>query len=95
MSKVIEGDFPFEELRDPDGDYFPNWQAARDAGYDDDQIWCITSWDGDDCDGYAYDSDGPHFVNFIGCIATAERHDRDTTYIETFEREEEDWDDDE
>lgn len=74
---IHEIEFPFGEIRKPSGDYFDNWQQARDAGYDDNQIWCVTEEDGTWC----YDSQ-PHFVNFIGCIATEERHNGDTTYIE-------------
>jgi hypothetical protein len=93
---IIEGDFPFEEIRDDvvggNGDYFASWQAAKDAGFDDDQIWSIT---GGDDNSYTY---GPphHYVNHIGHIATKERHDNATYYVETWEMDEddEDYDDD-
>lgn len=79
---VIQGSFPFEEIRDDvvggNGDYFDSWKAAKDAGFDDDQIWSVTA--GDD-DVWCY---GPphHYVNHIGHIATTERHDNATYYIE-------------
>lgn len=80
-----ETDFPFEEIRDDvvggNGDYFTSWQAASDAGFDDDQIWSITEGDNG---SYCY---GPphHYINHIGHIATKERHDSHTYYIEASE----------
>lgn len=88
---IIEGDFPFAEIRDDvvggNGDYFESWQAAKDAGFDDDQIWSVTEGDGGDT--YCY---GPphHYVNHIGHIATNERHDNATYYIEALDMDDED-----
>ena len=67
--------FPFEEIRQANGDYFPTWQAAKDAGHEDNQIWSVVESNG----SYSY---GPphHFVNVIGFIATAETHDFETYY---------------
>jgi hypothetical protein len=78
---IIEGDFPFQEIRRADENYFDSWQEAKDAGYDDDQIWSIT--EGDE-NSWSY---GPphHYINHIGHIATQERHDGQTYYIETWE----------
>lgn len=81
-------DFPYEEIRKPSGDYFASWQEAKDAGYDDDQIWSVV-----ECEGtYTY---GPphHYVNHVGHVATKERHDMETYYHE--EPEEPEWDEDE
>ena len=74
---VHEADFPFEEIRRPDGDYWSNWKEAKEAGYDDDQIWSVTVHD--EC--YCY---GPpeHYVNHLGHVATKERHDGNTYYEE-------------
>lgn len=70
-------DFPYDEIRAPSGDYFRNWQEAKDAGFDDDQIWSVVEAEGT----YTY---GPphHYVNHIGHVATNERHDGDTYYHE-------------
>lgn len=93
MADTIEGDFPFEEIRDDvvggNGDYFASWQAAKDAGFDDDQIWSVTGGD----EGYTY---GPphHYINHIGHIATKERHDGDTYYFEAFEMDDDGFDED-
>lgn len=78
---VVEGDFPFEQLRDDGGDLFTSLAAARAAGFDDDQIWSIVT--GDEGDVWVY---GPahHVVNVLGYVATEERHDGNTYYEETF-----------
>ena len=74
---VHEAEFPFEEIRRPDGDYFFSWKEAKGAGYDDDQIWSVTVHD--EC--YCY---GPpeHYANHLGHVATKERHDGNTYYEE-------------
>ena len=77
--------FPYHEIRDDvvggNGDYFESQDAARSAGYDDDQIWSVTHGVEDT---YSY---GPpwHYVNLVGFIATEERHDNNTYYEETFD----------
>tara|TARA_B100000749_G_scaffold279027_1_gene270913 strand:+ start:1143 stop:1436 length:294 start_codon:yes stop_codon:yes gene_type:complete len=73
--------FPYEEVRRPDEDYFQTWQEAKDAGYDDDQIWSVVLSEGDDSETWTY---GPphHYINLIGYIATDERHDGETYYHE-------------
>jgi hypothetical protein len=86
---TIQGDFPFEEIRRPDGDYFQNWQEAKDAGYDDDQIWSVTSAEGDDGSEWSITGPPHHFINHIGHIATLERHDNNTYYEECWRTAEE------
>lgn len=73
----INAEFPFEEIRREDGNYFNSWPEAKAAGYRDDQIWSICENDG----VWSY---GPphHYVNHIGHIATAESHDGKTYYVE-------------
>lgn len=80
----IYGRFPFEEIRRPDGDYFLSWKDAKDAGYDDDQIWSIIEGEGDD--GSEWFTYGPphHYVNHYGHVATEERHDGNTYYHELY-----------
>jgi hypothetical protein len=53
------------------------YSEAKEAGYDDNQIWSVTVHD----DWFCY---GPphHYVNHVGHIATKERHDNDTYYEE-------------
>lgn len=82
-------DFPYEEIRKPSGDYFNSWQEAKDAGFDDDQIWSLVESEGT----YTY---GPphHYVNHVGHIATHERHDGETYYHEEPDDEDEDEDED-
>jgi hypothetical protein len=81
--------FPYEEIRQPDGNYFDSWQQAKDAGYDDDQIWSIT--EGEEEDGSEWWITGPphHYVNHMGHIATKERHDHNTYYHECWRTAEE------
>lgn len=76
----IYKEFPFEEIRHPNGNYFRSRGEARDHGFSDDQIWSIV--EGEDTWSY-----GPphHYVNVIGFVATKERHDGETYYHE------EDW----
>ena len=75
---VHEADFPFEEIRKEGGDYWLSWKEAKEAGYDDNQIWSVV--DGDD-DFLIY---GPpeHYVNHVGHTVTKERHDGNTYYEE-------------
>ena len=75
---VHEADFPFEEIRKEGGDYWLSWKEAKEAGYDDNQIWSVTECD----DTFTY---GPpeHYVNHIGHTVTKERHDGNTYYEET------------
>ena len=76
MNEDIEdNDFPYEEIRKPSGDYFDSWKDAKDAGYDDDQIWSVT-----ECDDWISWGPPHHYVNHIGHVATKERHDGDTYY---------------
>lgn len=35
-------DFPYEEIRNVQGDYFDTVQEAQDAGFEMDQIWSVT-----------------------------------------------------
>ena len=86
---TIEGDFPCEEIRRPDGNYFQSWQEAKDAGYDDDQIWSVTSADGDDGSEWLITGPPHHFCNHIGHLATLERHDNNTYYEECWRTAEE------
>ena len=74
---LFEEDFPFEEIRDRNGDYFHGVQEAMNAGYGLKQVWSVTEGEGI----YTY---GPprHYVNVIGYIATKEYHDNDTYYEE-------------
>lgn len=73
-------EFPFEEHRKENGDYFSSWKEVSEAGYDDDQIWSITEAEG----VYSY---GPphHYINIVGFIATSERHNGNTYYHEDLE----------
>ena len=86
---TIEGDFPYEEIRRPDEDYFQSWQEAKDAGYDDDQIWSVTTAEGDDGSEWIITGPPHHYVNHIGHIATLERHDNNTYYEECWRTAEE------
>ena len=80
--KWIDGDFPFRELRMPDGNYYDNKTQLEQAGFDKSQMWSVVEATGDNGDElYIY---GPvhHYVNLIGYVGTAERHDGKTYYAE-------------
>jgi hypothetical protein len=72
-------DFPFDEVRDDiaggNGDMFDSIAQCKAAGFDTDQIWCITEED----DVFTH---GPshHYVNRLGYVCTNERHDGATYY---------------
>ena len=78
MSVTFEEDFPYEEIRQESGDYFDSWKQAKEAGFDDNQIWSVCVHD----DTYCYGPPG-HVVNHLGHVATKEKHDMDTYYEET------------
>lgn len=69
--------FPYDEIRRTDGDYFHSRQEANDAGHDDSHVWSVIESEG----VWSY---GPphHYVNVLGYIATKESHDGDTYYEE-------------
>ena len=77
---VYETDFPFEEMRDESGDFFPCLAYAISAGFQGNQIWSVVE-SGEDDHCYIY---GPshHRVNLIGYVATKETHDNNTYYVE-------------
>ncbi len=80
--KLIQGDFPFNELKKHTGDYYDNRMEMEHAGFEEKQMWSVTHGEGDDgSESYCY---GPvhHYVNLIGYIATAEYHDGNTYYEE-------------
>jgi len=78
--------FPFEQIHRADGNYFHTIQEAKDAGFDEDQIWSLVVSDHDEDDGATY-TYGPsrHRVNLLCYVATRERHDDDTYYHEVVE----------
>ena len=81
-------EFPFDEIRDDDGDYFATVERAKTlTGYDESHIWSITETN-DVYPTYCY---GPshHYVNLIGYIATHEAHDGNTYYEEESWRKQE------
>lgn len=71
----IFSEFPFEEIRRRDGNYFDTAEDVMKAGYKESQIWSVTESEGT----YTY---GPffHYINRLGYIATREHHDGETYY---------------
>mgnify|MGYP001273370718 CR=1 FL=1 len=71
-------DFPFNEIRGSDGDFFSTAEEASAAtGLDVNHIWSIADHDGTITYGPA-----TSWVNVYGYFATAEAHDGCTYYIE-------------
>ena len=74
-------EFPFNEIRTSDGDFFSTAQEASDAtGLDAKHIWSIADHDGAITYGPA-----SNCVNVYGYFATTEAHDGCTYYIEAAE----------
>ena len=84
MTTIIEGDFPFEEIRKESGDFFSNIKEMEDLGFTEDQMWSVVCTDHDNGSTYTY---GPrdHIINLLGYVATKEKHDGDTFYEEFIE----------
>jgi hypothetical protein len=82
-------EFPFEEIRKRNGNFFNTAEDAMAAGYAESQVWSVIESEGT----YTY---GPsfHYINRLGYIATKEHHDGETYYHEVPEEEEEDDDTD-
>ena len=71
-----EEEFPFEEIRDEQGDYFLTIEdAKKHTGHDESHIWSVTEHDNTWCYGPSH-----HYVNLIGYLATHEAHDGNTYY---------------
>lgn len=83
-TQIDPNEFPFEELRDKNGDYFLTVGDAKTAGFDIDQIWSVVCEDGGDDKVHSVWCYGPprHVVNVVGYTCTKERHDHDTYFEE-------------
>lgn len=71
-------EFPFEEIRDANGDYFETIdQAMKQTGLSSDHVWSVT------CDDDVFIT-GPnhHYVNLLGYVVTKEPHDGETYFTE-------------
>lgn len=89
MTKTYNTEFPFQELRMPNGDYYDNQVQMQNAGFIQAQMWSIVEATGEDnSEWYVY---GPadHYVNLVGYVATAEKHDGKTYYNECIKTAEE------
>ena len=77
-------EFPYEEIRNGDGDYFNNIDEITDEGFKVSQVWSVSLVDDNDEKGdftaYCYD-EPHHVVNVIGYIATDE-HRKNNEYYE-------------
>ena len=86
---MSQEDFPYEEIRAEHGDLFATIDAAKEAGFDDNQIWSVVDADSDDPAVHSIWVYGPprHYVNLLGYVCTRERHDDDTYYEEVMYRD--------
>jgi hypothetical protein len=80
-------DFPYDEIRRDDGNYFDSWKEVKAAGYAKTQTWCITTGDSEHGTWFCYDS-SPHFVNVMGYVATKEHAKPGECYEELLLNEE-------
>ena len=79
----IIGDFPYEEIRKPDGDLFDTVEEMQKAGFAESHMWSVVDGEAsDDTSTWVY---GPahHYVNRLGFVATTEHHDSNTYYEES------------
>jgi len=74
--KCYVADFPFEELGQ-----FDALKDALDAGFTESQVWSVV--EGDD-EGVLVFGPAFHHVNRLHLIATAEHHDNETYYEESW-----------
>ena len=79
-----QSEFPYHEIRKPDGDLFHTVEEAMLSGFDLDQVWSIVEGEPEDDNVHSIWCYGPpdHVVNRLGYICTKERHDHDTYYEE-------------
>lgn len=75
----INGEFPFDEIRSNNGDYFDSIDECRSAGYADNQIWSVAITDDADSTTITY---GPphHIVNVEGYVCTEVEHNHHVYY---------------
>ena len=75
-------EFPYEEIRDKNGDYFLTLEAAKAAGHEEDHIWVVIITDDideetdEEITHYTF-THPRHYVNKIGYVATAEAREHD------------------
>ena len=80
----IEGAFPYEEIKDTDGNYFQRYQDVLDAGFSDAQVWTVIVTDEDLGLWITYDN-GYRFVNVLGYVASKEEVTAEECYEEWVE----------
>ena len=98
MINVFEREFPFEEIRQPSGDFFDSFAEALRADVDfevgEANVWSLVETEEwveragiEEPHRELHFSYGPghHWVNVIGFIVTAEEHDGNTYYEEVIE----------
>ncbi len=79
-------EFPYEEIREPDGNYFSTYEnALLEANGNAFHVWSVVSTETDGGDLVFTYGPGKHYVNVIGWICTQETHDGDTYYEERIE----------
>ena len=81
---IYEKQFPFDEIKRNDGEYFGTAKEAMTAtGLDISHVWVIIESDTGNDNEYCYTTSPPHHhINKIGYIATQEPHDHQTYYNE-------------
>lgn len=99
MDNVIKGDFPFDEIKTEDGDYFDSVEdAQRQTGCAVNQVWVVLEGEDFEKDGFRWGcctyAPSHHYVNRLGYIVTKETHDGNTYYEESYEMGEVEDDDD-
>ena len=78
-------EFPFDEIKDANGDYFDTIDLAiKQTGLTVDHVWSITQDDHMEKDDWQVFITGPshHYCNLLGYVVTEKPHDGNTYYIE-------------
>lgn len=68
-------DFPYDEVRDANGDYFHTVSEATKLGFKINQVWSVTMHEDTICYGPSH-----HYVNLLGYVATQDSHDGKTYF---------------
>lgn len=82
-------EFPFTELKRPDGEYYHAPDEMLRAGFVPSQMWSIVEAEGVDGSEWYVTGPATHYCNLIGYVATAEHHDGNTYYHECIRTAEE------
>ena len=72
---IYDREFPFDEIKRKDGDYFNTAQEAMTAtGLDSSHVWVIIESDTGNDNEYCYTTSPPHHSHIADCVITKPRY---------------------